>query len=232
MDEHYPIIPGLPVVMEDAFVMVVSKPSGMLSQPGKSEDGSVLTRVLESERLLHGPVLVHRLDMDTSGLLILAKNRQVHRHLQQQFEKRCIKKRYRARLEAPLQAQGGRIGLPLRLDVENRPRQIVCFTHGKASTTLWHHTPGADDNAVTLYPLTGRTHQLRVHAASQLGLGSAIQGDRLYGKNSEHQQNSADRDYVQYNNTAAGRLMLHADYLQFEHPQTLQQLSLFCRAPF
>ena len=223
----YPPIPDLPIVFEDESVLVVNKPSGMLSQPGKTTDGSVLTRVLESGRELHGPVLVHRLDMDTSGLLLLAKRRDIHRALQQQFEKRQIRKRYQARLEYPVAALGGLIHLPIRLDVNNRPTQIVCHEHGKASTTLWHRSPIEDPCAVTFYPLTGRTHQLRVHAASKTGLGSPIAFDRLYGERDKPEENLSRGTSVQ-----SKRLALHADFLQFEHPVLHRPQSVYCPADF
>ena len=207
--------------------MVVNKPSGMLSQPGKSMDGSVLTRVLESGRELHGPVLVHRLDMDTSGLLLLAKRRDIHRALQQQFEKRQVRKRYQARLERPVAALGGLIHLPIRLDVDDRPRQIVCREYGKASTTLWHTSQRGDPCAITFYPLTGRTHQLRVHAASPAGLGSPIAFDRLYGTQNQHEENLSRALLVQ-----PARLALHADFLQFEHPMLHRPQSVYCPAVF
>ena len=189
LNDIYPPIPDLPVVFEDEAILVVNKPSGMLSQPGKTMDGSVLTRVLDSGRDLHGPVLVHRLDMDTSGLLLLAKRRNIHRALQQQFERRQVRKRYQAQLESPVAALGGLIRLPIRLDVDDRPRQIVCYEHGKASTTLWHKRQINDPYAITFYPLTGRTHQLRVHAASEAGLGSPIACDRLYGEQVQQEEN-------------------------------------------
>jgi tRNA pseudouridine32 synthase/23S rRNA pseudouridine746 synthase len=199
----YTIIPGLPVVFEDEALLVVDKPAGLLSQPGRMVSDSVLSRVLQARPDAHGPVLVHRLDMDTSGLLLLAKNRQVHRCLQQQFEHRRIGKRYLARLSGVPQALGGRIHLPLRLDVDDRPRQVVCRKYGKSCTTLWHHASGSDPQCIWLYPLTGRTHQLRVHMAHPSGLGIAIQGDRLY--------------QVHHNEE---RLMLHARFLAFDHPDT------------
>ena len=231
----YPLIEGVPVVYEDDWLIVVDKPTGVLSQPGKSVHDSVLSRVLNSNRELHGPVLVHRLDMDTSGLLLLAKTRSVHRKLQQQFEHRQVVKRYQAVLEHPVVGLGGRVHLPVRLDIDDRPRQIVCTEHGKVSTTLWHRSNRQDARRVTFYPLTGRTHQLRVHAASALGLGKAIQGDRLYGTGvlpehsgvlSERQNSSAIRSVKTL------RLMLHADYLRFQHPHSLQEHCIVCPAPF
>ncbi len=227
MNALFTPIEGLPIVFEDDAVLLVNKPSGMLSQPGKTCDGSVLSRVLDSERSLHGPVLVHRLDMDTSGLLILAKTRNIHRSLQQQFEHRMIKKRYKAVLERPVNALGGRIDLPIRLDIDNRPRQIVCPEHGKESTTLWHRNSLENLAAVAFYPLTGRTHQLRVHAASTSGLGNPIKGDRLYGGQCQCKQNPSPDHPV-----PEQRLMLHAEYLQFEHPLTQCLVGVRCPAPF
>ncbi|MFK7860747.1 MAG: RluA family pseudouridine synthase [Granulosicoccus sp.] len=227
MSATYPLIPCLPVLLEDEYLLVVNKPSGMLSQPGKTEDGSVLTRVQESGRSLHGPVLVHRLDMDTSGLLVLAKTRNVHRALQQQFEKRKVRKRYRARLERAIDAMGGRVHLPVRLDVENRPTQIVCPLHGKLSTTLWHRADVSDARTIALYPITGRTHQLRVHSASAQGLGIPICGDRLYGSASKGGQNSSASQPV-----TTSRLLLHADFLEFEHPVLQTLRSIASPAPF
>lgn len=211
-------IPGLTVIFEDASVLLVDKPAGLLSQPGKVENDSVLTRAMCHRKDLHGPVLVHRLDMDTSGILLLAKSRQAHRQLQQQFEHRLVRKRYRAVLDRPVDGLGGRVSLPLRLDIEDRPRQIVCPLYGKSSATLWHKDAMGDGRVLVLYPLTGRTHQLRVHMADPQGLGSAIVGDRLYGHNS--------------NQAATSRLMLHAEYLSFAHPDTGQYVSVECKAPF
>lgn len=204
-------VPGIPILYEDDSLLIVDKPAGMLSQPGRVEPDSVVTRVLEACREIMGPSLVHRLDMDTSGLLILAKNKAVHKAMQQQFEKRQISKRYCAVLERIPDALGGRIHLPLRLDINNRPRQIVCQDHGKASTTVWHRLDHHSGCAVWFYPMTGRTHQLRVHASE--GLGNPIRGDRLYGK-------------------AGQRMLLHADKLDFIHPVSGERCSVESPAPF
>lgn len=201
------------VIHEDQWLIVVNKPAGLLSQPGRTEPDSLVTQVLEAYPDITGPALVHRLDMDTSGLIILARSRSIHRAAQQLFENRKVGKRYTARLQSAPTAMGGRIDLPLRLDVDRRPRQIVCREHGRASVTLWRRADTANRCDVQFFPLTGRTHQLRVHAAHLHGLHNAIQGDRLYG-------------------TVAGRLMLHADYLAFEHPATGCRLTLHSPAPF
>jgi len=228
MQPLYPPIQELPIVFEDEHILIVDKPCGMLSQPGKHEDNSVLTRVLHSERVLHGPVLVHRLDMDTSGLLLMAKSRSTHRVLQQQFERRQIHKRYQARLSLPVSAMGGVIQLPIRLDVDNRPTQVVCHEFGKPSTTLWRRTHSQDSHAVTFYPITGRTHQLRLHAAAGSGLNNPIQGDRLYGRANE----SAGDGELESQSVSKHRMMLHADLLQFVHPVLDRQQCVVCKAPF
>jgi len=204
------------VVFEDDTLIVVNKPSGLLSQPGRLISDSVLTRVLENRSQIRGPALVHRLDMDTSGLLLLAKSRSAHRHLQQQFEHRRIAKRYRAVLERPVSSLGGLIQLPLRLDIDNRPVQIVCYEHGKSATTLWHRHAGGSTGEIVLYPLTGRTHQLRVHLAHPLGLSNPVCGDRLYG--------SSD--------SGEDRMLLHAELLKFEHPVTLSDQIVHVPTPF
>lgn len=206
----------LNICFEDDHLLVVNKPSGVLSQPGKTVDGSIATLARNSYPNANGPMLVHRLDMDTSGLLILTKSRASHRHLQQQFEHRQISKRYVAILSKAPAGQGGCIRLPLRLDVDNRPVQIVCFEHGKAAQTLWHRELASADSTgtrVVFKPITGRTHQLRVHAAHSAGLNAPIVGDRLYGCESS-------------------RLLLHADQITFTHPVSDQRMQLSCPAPF
>lgn len=210
-------INDVPVIHEDATFIVVNKPSGMLSQPGKHIQDSVETRVRHALSLPSEPILVHRLDMDTSGLMLLARNRASHRILQQQFEKRQVGKRYRAVLEQKPEGLGGRINLPIRLDVDNRPTQIVCYKHGKSAITAWHQDADVV-NGVVLYPLTGRSHQLRVHLADPAGLGIPIRGDRLYGTSG-----SLDADE---------RLMLHADYLAFYHPKDGSRVKYSCPSPF
>ncbi|PID62226.1 MAG: hypothetical protein CSB44_03785 [Gammaproteobacteria bacterium] len=221
------------IVYEDDDYLVVDKPAGLLSQPGRTLRDSVHARVLDGIDGVSGPVLVHRLDMDTSGLMVLARHKAAHRHLQQQFERRKVVKRYRAVLEHEPAGRDGAIHLPLRLDVDNRPRQIVCKTHGKAATTLWSRrwpepattSPSADSlwngpRAVSFIPLSGRTHQLRVHAAHPLGLDNPILGDRLYGR-----RECADAITGTGTGTGTGteddatiaRLYLHAECLGFRH---------------
>ncbi len=207
------LIDQLVIVYEDQYLLAVNKPGGVLSQPGKIMDGSVVTQIKQAHPEYTGPVLVHRLDMDTSGLLLLAKTRVVHRLLQQLFEGRRIAKRYVAILKTEPESIGGRVTLPIRPDIENRPRQIVCEQHGKSAITVWHCASGKVDQRIFLYPHTGRTHQLRVHLSHQSGLGIPIQGDRLYG-------------------VADDRLYLHADHLEFVHPMTQKNVVINCSAPF
>jgi len=208
----------LDILHEDEHLLVINKPSGVLSQPGKTIDGSVATQIRDTYPQATGPMLVHRLDMDTSGLMLFAKSRQVHRDLQQQFENRNINKRYTALLSRAPTGSGGQILLPLRADIENRPSQIVCFEHGKQATTLWrleHDEVNRDIThvQVSFVPITGRTHQLRVHAAHPSGLDAPIVGDRLYGKE-------------------AARLMLHADRIGFTHPVAGRYIQVECPAQF
>ena len=203
---------GLLLRYVDRQIVVVDKPPGMLSQPGRSVDGSVHTRLREAYPNAEGPMLVHRLDMDTSGLMVFALTREAHRKLHREFEQRQVQKRYTAILERRAPGLGGRVTLPLRLDPENRPRQIVCIRHGRPALTTWHiaHHSG---RRVRLYPHTGRTHQLRVHAAAAAGLFAAIVGDPLYGR-------------------PATRMLLHADRLAFRHPVSGHWIHVESPAPF
>lgn len=210
----------LRIVHQDAHLVVVDKPAGLLSVPGRSpaHRDSVRTRIQELLPHARGPLLVHRLDLDTSGLLVAALTPEVHRDLQRQFLERTVEKRYLAVLErAPehLRTQGGgEIHLALRGDPELRPRQTHDPVHGKPAHTSWRLL--ATDNGrarVELRPHTGRTHQLRVHAAHPLGLGVAILGDRLYGREDS-------------------RLHLHAAGLALRHPVTGQRLEWELASPF
>lgn len=207
---------SLSIVFEDEHILVVNKPAGVLSQPGKTVDGSIATLAKEAYPQATGPMLVHRLDMDTSGLMVLAKAKSGHRHLQQQFEHRKVSKVYVAILCRSPIGQGGRIQLPLRLDIDNRPSQIVCYEYGKRADTLWYQTDSsinANGVRVIFKPITGRTHQLRVHAAHKNGLNAAIVGDRLYGIEGE-------------------RLMLHAQALSFNHPDSQERVAFYAPADF
>lgn len=197
------------IVYEDEYLLVVNKPADFLSVPGKSVYDSVYTRMEARYPNATGPLLVHRLDMSTSGLLLVAKTKKVHKKLQSQFLKRTISKRYEALLEGTLTEDSGEIELPLRVDLDNRPQQLVCYEYGKPAHTRWEKV--REENGRTLvhfYPITGRTHQLRVHAAHVKGLNTPIVGDDLYGKHDT-------------------RLHLHAAYLKFVHPMTNEIIELY-----
>ena len=249
----------LEIVFEDEWLLVVNKPAGMLSVPGKAEDrDSVYHRLKKKYPEATGPMIVHRLDMATSGLLLVAKTKEVHQDLQAQFANRSIKKRYMAVLDGTIikteketkpiaekaillaketvstkktakaerTGNTGRIELPLCLNPLDRPRQMVSREHGKEAITEYQiiseseRITSESENTfnesnriesersinesrkytrIVFYPLTGRTHQLRVHAAHPEGLGCPILGDELYGKK-------------------ADRLYLHAEYIEFRHP--------------
>ena len=217
----------IPIVYEDEWLLVVNKPSGMLSTPGRIDQYSVETVM---QQRYPGSVIAHRLDMGTSGLLIVAKSQEVYRQLQEQFVKHQVKKKYLAILtpkvplsspegdtnvmlksievpsgaigEASRAAGAGRISLPLRPDPMNRPRQVVDMEHGKQAITDYEFIT---DDLIALYPHTGRTHQLRIHCAHPDGLGRPIVGDELYGNKGK-------------------RLMLHAAEIWFKHPITGQEM--------
>jgi tRNA pseudouridine32 synthase/23S rRNA pseudouridine746 synthase len=206
----------LEVLYEDAWLVVVDKPAGLLSVPAR--DGGAADSVLARLRARHprasGPLLVHRLDLDTSGLLVAALEAGAHRALQRQFLRREVHKRYVAVLAGEVAGEGGRVELPLRVDLADRPRQIVDPAHGRPAVTDWRVLAREGGRTrVALFPLTGRTHQLRVHAAHPRGLGAAILGDRLYGH-------------------AGGRLHLHAEALAFTHPGTGRPVTFERPAPF
>lgn len=207
---------ALSVVYEDAWLVVVDKPEGLLSVPGKdaSVADSVLARLRARYPHAQGPLLVHRLDLDTSGLLVAALDARTHAAVQRQFLHREVHKRYVAWVAGTVQGERGTIDFPMRVDLNDRPRQIHDPVHGKPAVTGWQVLERRPDRTrVAFFPLTGRTHQLRVHAAHPLGLGAPIVGDRLYGH--------ADR-----------RLFLHAEAVSFQHPATGQRVSFERPAPF
>ena len=190
----------LEIMYEDEWLSVVNKPAGMLSVPGKSDIDSVYGRVRRMYPEATGPMIVHRLDMATSGLILIAKTKEVHQNLQAQFKNRTVCKRYVAWLDGIVEKKEGHIELPLRPDPEDRPRQVFDAVHGKPAVTdytVLHYDSGR--TFISFIPKTGRTHQLRVHSAHPLGLNAPIVGDELYGRK-------------------ADRLYLHAEYLGFIHP--------------
>lgn len=200
------------IIFEDEHLIVIDKPHGMLSVPGKTSITSVYDFAKHHYPQAEGPLIVHRLDMDTSGLMVVAKTKQAHQSLQAQFKNHTVEKTYVARLESPLpkeKARRGVIDLPLRPDPTDRPRQLAAPTHGKPAITLYEML---DESKVLLHPKTGRTHQLRVHCAHPQGLGTPIKGDPLYG-------------------TAADRLHLHAATISFEHPATKERLTFESKPP-
>ncbi len=198
----------LEVVYDDRWLTVLNKPSGMLSVPGKALEDSLLTRYQEAFHDITGPIVVHRLDQETSGLVMFAKDKTTHKALQQQFEDHTISKRYIALLDGIVTVEEGVINLPLMADIEDRPRQRVDFADGKLAVTRYHVLERKDGRTrIALEPLTGRTHQLRVHCSHPLGLNCPIVGDRLYGR-------------------TADRLMLHAARITFTHPATGKSITL------
>jgi tRNA pseudouridine32 synthase/23S rRNA pseudouridine746 synthase len=204
----------LRIFWEDDYIVVIDKPDEFLSVPGKNISDSVATRLRFLFPRATGPLVVHRLDMSTSGLLLAAKTEEVYKSLQRQFLKREVKKRYVALLEGELKVKEGVINLPLRVNLEDRPRQMVCYEHGKPAVTRFEVVEIKEGKTrVHFYPITGRTHQLRVHAAHPQGLSMPIVGDDLYG-------------------TRAERLYLHAEYLEFRHPITNEVVKLELKAGF
>jgi tRNA pseudouridine32 synthase/23S rRNA pseudouridine746 synthase len=206
----------LSIVYEDAWLVVVDKPGGLLSVPAKdiSVTDSVLARLRARHPNATGPLLAHRLDLDTSGLLVAALDPRTYAALQRQFVHREVHKRYVAWVEGHVRGERGTIDFPMRVDLDDRPRQIHDPVHGKSAVTEWQVLERKGERTrVAFFPLTGRTHQLRVHAAHPLGLGAPIVGDRLYGHPDD-------------------RLFLHAEALSFQHPGTGQRVSFERPAPF
>jgi tRNA pseudouridine32 synthase/23S rRNA pseudouridine746 synthase len=206
----------LRLVFEDAWLVVVDKPVGLLSVPGRGEQlrDCVQSRLRERHPEL---LLAHRLDLDTSGLLIGAKDLATYGALQRQFEERRIDKRYIAWVSGEVVGDEGTIELALRVDVDDRPRQIVDPVHGKPAITAWRVLERIGTRTrVAFFPHTGRTHQLRVHASHPAGLDAPIVGDRLYARVADDEP----------------RMLLHAEAVAFTHPHTNQRISLESKAPF
>lgn len=201
-------------VFEDDELIVIYKPNEFLSVPGIHIQDSVYSRIKQQIKNISGPIIIHRLDMSTSGLLVLAKNKEAHKNIQSQFINKTVKKRYTALLDGILNDDKGTINLPLRVDLDDRPRQLVCFEHGKTAKTNWEVIERKNGKTkIHFYPISGRTHQLRVHASHALGLHIPITGDDLYGQKSD-------------------RLYLHADTLEFLHPTTKQKMLFHKKAEF
>lgn len=204
----------LKTIYEDEQILVLDKPGEMLSVPGKIAQISVLEILQKRYPHATGPLLVHRLDMATSGILIAGKTKEAHEYLQAQFIKKTTRKSYIAVLDGVLAGDEGRIDLPLRVDLDNRPHQVVCYEYGKPAVTEWKKLSVTGRHTrIQLFPITGRTHQLRMHCAHHLGLNIPILGDDLYG-------------------TKADRLHLHAQRLTIKHPVTLQEMTFTSEPPF
>ncbi|MCG7572979.1 RluA family pseudouridine synthase [Phaeobacter sp. CNT1-3] len=204
----------LEILHEDHEIVVVNKPSGLLSVPGRGEHlaDCLLTRV---QAVFPQALLVHRLDRDTSGVMIFGLTPHAQRNLSMQFEKRTTKKSYIARVHGRIEEKAGTVDLPLIVDWPNRPRQMVCHETGKEAVTLWRVLKASDaETRVRLTPKTGRSHQLRVH---MLALGHVILGDPLYatGEAADHP-----------------RLMLHSEELRVNHPESGKGMSFRTKAPF
>jgi tRNA pseudouridine32 synthase/23S rRNA pseudouridine746 synthase len=207
---------GLEIIYRDKFLLAVSKPSGLLSVPGRGEDkaDSLATRV---QAEYPDALVAHRLDRDTSGLLIFPRGARLHRQISMMFEKREMDKSYVAVVMGKLAFEQGEVDLPLMVDWPNRPRHIVDAENGKPARTRYRvisYDPASNTSRVALEPVTGRTHQLRVHMQS---LGHPIMGDTLYGGNADGRE---------------PRLLLHAHTLDFIHPVSGKTLKLISPLPF
>ncbi len=202
------------IVYDDEYLCVINKPAEFLSVPGINITDSVYERMRAKFPEATGPLIVHRLDMSTSGIMLIAKSKDIYTQLQSQFIKRTVQKRYVALLDGLIEVSEGIIDLPLRVDLEDRPRQMVCYEYGKPAKTKWRVLENRNgQNLVHFWPITGRTHQLRVHSAHKLGLNCPIAGDDIYG-------------------VKANRLHLHAEWIQFYHPVLQKTMSINVEADF
>lgn len=202
------------IIFEDEYILAINKPPDLLSVPGVIIKDSVSDRIEKMYKDQPGPFIVHRLDMATSGVMIFSKTRAANRGLQKQFMDRTIKKRYVATLEGYLTQDSGTINLPIRLDLDDRPKQVVDYDQGKQATTHYEVIEKKNNTTkVYLHPITGRTHQLRVHAAHPDGLDHPIVGDDFYGQK-------------------GSRLLLHAERIEFLHPITKKAIVLQVKEAF
>ncbi len=208
----------LKIIHIDPVFIVVNKPGGLLAVPGRGADKQdcVVTRI---KAMFPGCIeqpAVHRLDMYTSGIMLLARTKEAHRQLSIQFEQRAVEKEYAAVLDGAISGIEGRIELAFRLDPDNRPHQVYDPVRGKTGISNWRKTGEEKGKTHVLFsPLTGRTHQLRLHSAHPLGLGVPIVGDALYG-----------------NGTEGEKMLLHACRLSFFHPVNGERLEFFCEPDF
>ena len=244
----YSVQKPLEILYDDEYLIAVNKPEGMLTVPGKLDATSL--QQLVCSHIGSAARVVHRLDMDTSGIVVFAKSPDVQRLLQRQFEQRSTHKRYVALVVGTPAENEGTISLPLRPDVENRPQQMVDFTHGKPAITQFKRVERdlseigflpseglkTPISRLVLTPLTGRTHQLRVHCAHPLGLGTPILGDRLYNNSATTLPAAEQGDCAAASSphcaAAPARMYLHAEYLEITHPVTGTRLKLTAPCPF
>jgi tRNA pseudouridine32 synthase/23S rRNA pseudouridine746 synthase len=204
----------LEIIYEDEYMLAIHKPAEFLSVPGKSITDSVQNRMKATYPDATGPMIVHRLDMSTSGIMLIAKTLEVYHNLQEQFTTRKVQKRYVAVLAGSVIEDSGFLNLPLRVDLDNRPYQLVDFKYGKSARTKYEVIERTNGTTrVHFYPITGRTHQLRVHAAHVDGLNAPILGDDLYG-------------------TKGSRLHLHAEQITFVHPISRKRTTFTTLAAF
>ncbi|MFT4939137.1 MAG: tRNA pseudouridine32 synthase/23S rRNA pseudouridine746 synthase [Paraglaciecola sp.] len=210
-----PTSPYLDIMYQDEDILILNKPSGLLSVPGKATEHKDCLQY-RAQRVLPTATIVHRLDMATSGLLVMAMNKAAHRHISKQFELRQTSKSYIAVVYGQIGQESGEIDLPLICDWPNRPKQMVDHSRGKSAQTHWRvlNRQGSKTR-LELTPITGRSHQLRVH---MLSIGHPILGDRLYA----HEQALG----------MSSRLLLHAQTLSFKHPQLEQTMTFNCPVPF
>lgn len=207
---------SIEIIYADSYILVVNKPTLLLSVPGRAEDNKdcLVTRLQENGS--PDALIVHRLDWETSGLIILARDAASHRELSRQFHDREVDKRYTALCWGDLSADEGQVDLPLRYDPPTKPRHVVDHEQGKHALTFWKVLERHPEHCrIELTPYTGRSHQLRVH---MLSVGHPLLGDGLYAHEPALQ--------------AAPRLCLHASALSFTHPHTQQALNFSCPAPF
>lgn len=213
-DAYNPPSDPLEVLHEDAHIILVNKPSGLLSVPGKGEHlaDCLISRL---QAVFPTALLVHRLDRDTSGVMVFAQTPAAQRHLGLQFEKRMTKKTYVARVWGDVQGNEGTVDLPLIVDWPNRPKQMVDHENGKSAVTEWKVIKrGDNETRMRLMPKTGRSHQLRVH---MLAMGHPILGDPFY----------AEGEALEF-----PRLMLHSEELKLKHPEDGRGLKFRAKAPF
>ncbi len=206
------------LLYSDPSLVVVNKPGGLLSVPGRGPEKQdcVVNRIKEIFPNCIAQPSVHRLDMYTSGLMVLTLTREAHRHLSRQFEERRVKKRYIAHLQDIIEGDSGEINLAFRLDINKRPYQIFDPINGKEAISKWRKLGDTNGNSIIEFqPITGRTHQLRLHASHTLGLNCPIVGDSLYGEGKE-----------------GDKMLLHATYLSFIHPVSGKKMEFSSPPPF